>query len=345
MHSMHSRGVGRCRCHLLLLLLPPHGNFCCCCGASVAVTRPPTSLRPCASTSSFRPHPPPPPLSPAPLRSHFLAFKKPSYNKLLALFGNLPLVVPVAKKFREYHHDHHIFLVRPGLVVEGGLLEEQRVPCWWSARCGGIVYTLPPLPSLACRALTAATSTCPPCSSPTGSPASSPRWGAAVVPAVAAVWLGHTGCELQLCVCRYQTCSSATPLPCNSRVQQLLHQGPPFDSPPSPLPPLQLFFTFIYLSIYAVRPLVVRPKAVSESGGRRLGCAGPTSGVDVQEWLQHAVACRCRLATVSLVELCKRSLPPPTSFPDPSRFPRPAIGDFVNWGMVIGVDVAVLYYW
>jgi hypothetical protein len=43
--------------------------------------------------------------------SHFLAFRKPAYNKLLALFGNLPLVVPVAVKFREYHHDHHIFLV------------------------------------------------------------------------------------------------------------------------------------------------------------------------------------------------------------------------------------------
>jgi len=58
-----------------------------------------------ASEASTLLHCPPPP------RSHFLAFKKPSYNKLLALFGNLPLVVPVAKKFREYHHDHHIFLV------------------------------------------------------------------------------------------------------------------------------------------------------------------------------------------------------------------------------------------
>jgi fatty acid desaturase len=47
--------------------------------------------------------------------SHFLAFRKPLHNKLLALFGNLPLVVPVAVKFREYHHDHHIFL-----GVDGG---------------------------------------------------------------------------------------------------------------------------------------------------------------------------------------------------------------------------------
>lgn len=36
---------------------------------------------------------------------------------------------------------------------------------------------------------------------------------------------------------------------------------------------------------------------------------------------------------------CKRS---PTISPP---FPWPAIGDFVNWGMVIGVDVAVLYFW
>lgn len=43
--------------------------------------------------------------------SHFLAFRKPSYNKLLALFSNLVLAVPVAVKFREYHHDHHLFLV------------------------------------------------------------------------------------------------------------------------------------------------------------------------------------------------------------------------------------------
>ncbi|KAI7840390.1 hypothetical protein COHA_005891 [Chlorella ohadii] len=111
--------------------------------------------------------------------SHFLAFKKPSYNKLLALFGNLPLVVPVAKKFREYHHDHHIFL-----GIDGGDVD---------------------LPTV-----------------------------------LESNWI--TG----------------------------------FFS--------KLFFTFIYLSIYAVRPLVVRPKAVT-------------------------------------------------------------LGDFVNWAMVIGVDVAVLYFW
>jgi sphingolipid delta-4 desaturase len=47
--------------------------------------------------------------------SHFLAFRKPFYNKLLALAANLPLIVPVAVKFREYHHDHHLFL-----GVDGG---------------------------------------------------------------------------------------------------------------------------------------------------------------------------------------------------------------------------------
>jgi len=47
--------------------------------------------------------------------SHCLAFRKPLHNKILALVGNLPLVVPVAVKFREYHHDHHIFM-----GVDGG---------------------------------------------------------------------------------------------------------------------------------------------------------------------------------------------------------------------------------
>lgn len=42
---------------------------------------------------------------------HFMAFRTPLYNKMLSLFGNIPLVVPVATKFREYHHDHHIFMV------------------------------------------------------------------------------------------------------------------------------------------------------------------------------------------------------------------------------------------
>jgi sphingolipid 4-desaturase/C4-monooxygenase len=47
--------------------------------------------------------------------SHCLAFRRPFHNKLLALVANFPLVVPVAVKFREYHHDHHLFL-----GVDGG---------------------------------------------------------------------------------------------------------------------------------------------------------------------------------------------------------------------------------
>ena len=63
-----------------------------------------------------------PPLSPRRSRRPPCAApppQKPAYNKWLALFGNLPLVVPVAVKFREYHHDHHIFLVGAGRVPAG----------------------------------------------------------------------------------------------------------------------------------------------------------------------------------------------------------------------------------
>lgn len=41
---------------------------------------------------------------------HYMAFYTPIYNKLLCIFSNCVLVVPVATKFREYHHDHHIFM-------------------------------------------------------------------------------------------------------------------------------------------------------------------------------------------------------------------------------------------
>lgn len=47
--------------------------------------------------------------------SHCLVYRKPVHNKILALVGNLPLVVPMAVKFREYHHDHHLFM-----GVDGG---------------------------------------------------------------------------------------------------------------------------------------------------------------------------------------------------------------------------------
>lgn len=43
--------------------------------------------------------------------SHFLAFRKPLYNKLLSLASNCPLVIPTATKFRAYHQEHHSHLV------------------------------------------------------------------------------------------------------------------------------------------------------------------------------------------------------------------------------------------
>ena len=43
--------------------------------------------------------------------SHFLALKKPFWNKALAIASNCPIVVPMATKFRQYHQEHHSHLV------------------------------------------------------------------------------------------------------------------------------------------------------------------------------------------------------------------------------------------
>lgn len=43
--------------------------------------------------------------------SHFLALRKPFWNKVLAIASNCPIVVPVATKFRQYHQEHHSHLV------------------------------------------------------------------------------------------------------------------------------------------------------------------------------------------------------------------------------------------
>jgi sphingolipid delta-4 desaturase len=43
--------------------------------------------------------------------SHFLAFRKPLYNKILSFVSNMPLVVPMATAFRKYHQEHHSHLV------------------------------------------------------------------------------------------------------------------------------------------------------------------------------------------------------------------------------------------
>ncbi len=59
--------------------------------------------------------------------SHYLAFRTPSLNRWLALFGNMPLVIPVAVKFREYHHDHHLFLGVDGGDVDLPTVLESRI--------------------------------------------------------------------------------------------------------------------------------------------------------------------------------------------------------------------------
>lgn len=48
--------------------------------------------------------------------SHFLAYKKPSYNKILSIVSNMPLAIPMATSFRKYHQEHHSDMVR-GLIV------------------------------------------------------------------------------------------------------------------------------------------------------------------------------------------------------------------------------------
>ncbi|KAK9802629.1 hypothetical protein WJX73_006946 [Symbiochloris irregularis] len=50
--------------------------------------------------------------------SHFLAFKKPLYNRLLSLASNCPLVVPMATTFRKYHQEHHSHLGVDGWDVD-----------------------------------------------------------------------------------------------------------------------------------------------------------------------------------------------------------------------------------
>lgn len=46
--------------------------------------------------------------------SHFLAYKKPSYNKILSIVSNMPLAIPMATSFRKYHQEHHSDMVRDG---------------------------------------------------------------------------------------------------------------------------------------------------------------------------------------------------------------------------------------
>mmetsp|Transcript_17752 Transcript_17752/g.31642 ORF Transcript_17752/g.31642 Transcript_17752/m.31642 type:complete len:323 (-) Transcript_17752:67-1035(-) len=39
--------------------------------------------------------------------THNLGFKRPLYNKLMAIIANLPIGVPMATKFQKYHREHH----------------------------------------------------------------------------------------------------------------------------------------------------------------------------------------------------------------------------------------------
>ena len=50
--------------------------------------------------------------------THDLAFRKPAYNNILAIFANLPLVIPYAMHFRRYHAMHHWRLGRDGVDTD-----------------------------------------------------------------------------------------------------------------------------------------------------------------------------------------------------------------------------------
>ena len=60
--------------------------------------------------------------------SHFLAFRKPLYNRILSLASNCPLVVPMATSFRKYHQEHHSHLVCPPTLLLS--VSVMLVPCY-----------------------------------------------------------------------------------------------------------------------------------------------------------------------------------------------------------------------
>lgn len=67
--------------------------------------------------------------------SHFLAFKRPLYNRILSLASNCPLVVPMATAFRKYHQEHHSHL------VSRAASDACHVPVWML--CTGAVCPFP----------------------------------------------------------------------------------------------------------------------------------------------------------------------------------------------------------
>jgi sphingolipid delta-4 desaturase len=50
--------------------------------------------------------------------SHFLAFRKPLYNRILSIASNCPVVIPMATSFRKYHQEHHSHLGVDGWDVD-----------------------------------------------------------------------------------------------------------------------------------------------------------------------------------------------------------------------------------
>lgn len=58
--------------------------------------------------------------------AHHLVFETRGLNKALALFANVPLVVPLSMAFHRYHVAHHVHLGKPGLDTD--------LPTPWEAR-------------------------------------------------------------------------------------------------------------------------------------------------------------------------------------------------------------------
>ena len=65
--------------------------------------------------------------------THFTCFKSPFYNKLLAIFSNLPQVLPSAISFGRYHKDHHTF--------QGDELLDPDIPTKWEIYLFNNSYT------------------------------------------------------------------------------------------------------------------------------------------------------------------------------------------------------------
>ncbi len=50
--------------------------------------------------------------------THYTAFKTKFYNDLLAMWCNIPILVPYAMHFKEYHYDHHRYLGWDGIDTD-----------------------------------------------------------------------------------------------------------------------------------------------------------------------------------------------------------------------------------